>query len=1535
MDDSLALFHPVIQEWFRNKFKQVTLPQQQGWPLIASGEDTLIAAPTGSGKTLTAFLAIIDRLFREGIRDDARTGVQVVYVSPLRALSNDMEKNLQGPLQEIVELAGEMGLELPALQVGLRTGDTNSYRRQQLVKKPPHILVTTPESLYLMLTAEKSREVLSTVDTVIVDEIHALVRDKRGSHLALTLERLESLVTQGGKTRFQRIGLSATQKPIERMAEFLVGKKAGDTPLCQIVDVGHRRDLDVGIETPPSELQAVCSNEQWGEINARLVELIHEHRSTLVFVNTRRMAERVTFQLSEILGEACVGTHHGSLSKESRLDTEQKLKTGQLKAVVATASLELGIDVGYIDLVVQLGSPRGIAPFLQRIGRSGHSLGLTPKGRLFALTRDELVECMALIRAINAGRLDVIPIPIAPVDILSQQVVAELACDEWTVEDLFNCFCRAWPYHTLTREKFEEILTILNEGITDTSGRKQALIYYDRVNQRLKGRPAARLTAINNGGAIPEIDSMRVVLEDENTVVGSVDEEFGFESSAGDIFLLGNNSWRIRGMRGLDLIVADAHGAPPTVPFWRGEAPGRTLELSEEISLLRELIEEKLIAIDQSDQSNPGSTGPELLAEDAWKPIVAWLVETSHCNAHAAWQIVNYIAAQRAAVGFIPSQKRILFERFFDESGGMQLVVHAPFGTRINKAWGFAFRKRFCRSFDFELQATADDDGFILSLGPQHSFPLESLFPFMRTDNARNLLEQALLIAPIFHARWRWNVTRALLMTRMRNGKKVPPALQRFRSEDLLTAVFPKLTGCQEEHMGDHEIPDHPIMKQTVHDCMTEALDLAGLLEVLRKYEAGEITYVARDTREPSPFAYELLNANPYAFLDGGEANERRSRAVATRRSLTVDSVKDLGQLDRIAIESVVEEAQPLIRDEDELHDLLLTRYLIPSQSNGNRQQQEPYTNTKPLSTQQRLSLNTSEHEVFLYNLQQDGRIFEVYFGEHQRAWIPTERWTAVQAISPDIIPVEETPIPNFDDKQWTSVESLSALLRGWIETSGPVTAIELAELLKLPVPRVFAALEGIEGEGQVLRGRFLNSDPNLASDSHEIEWCHRGLLARIHRRTINGLRKEIEAVEIPVYMEFLSQHQGVLQGFRKQQADGVHEVISQLQGTDVSAAAWEESVLPARIDHYKTSWLDELCMSGDIGWGRLEPTPEKKTSGRGMTSITRAVPISLFLREDLDWLVAKRQAKHERELSTPAQHVLEFLTKQGALFANDILKQTDMLPTHLNEALGELVAAGLITSDGFSGLRKLTNTNSEKQPHKLRSRKVRVRQPAAGIGRWNLWQPDIKEMSNDDVVEEWAWQLIRRWGVVFRELAMQETLAPRWWELARAFRRLEARGEIRGGRFIKGVGGEQFGTSDAIREIRAIRQQDKSERNNLVVVCGSDPLNLTGHIGKDSRIPSLATNRVAYLRGEVVGWKKGEETWIKPSLNGDHYIALEIQFGLRPKHHAYLATNQTNTVAPLTTDTSKEKPSQEKNTKPKRRKPRQASKQVPKPFPF
>lgn len=1537
-------FHPIIEEWFHSRFDAPTEPQTAGWPSIAAGCHVLIAAPTGSGKTLTSFLSCIDRLLKKAIDGELADEMHIVYVSPLRALSNDMHRNLEEPLAEIRKVAESHGIDLPKIKVGLRTGDTSSSQRQAMVRRPPHIFVTTPESLYLMLTSEKGRAALKTVETLIVDEIHALVRDKRGSHLSLSMERLEALI---GKP-LQRIGLSATQRPIEKVAQFLIGNRddvrvtsapfgeeselgqseaaafnSTDQQFCRIVNIGHSRQLDLAIEVPPSPLGAVCMHEQWDEVNERVVELIQQHRSTLIFVNTRRMSERVTHQLTELLGEDAVGAHHGSLAAEIRHSTEQRLKAGELKAVVATASLELGIDVGYIDLVIQLGSPGSIAAFLQRIGRSGHSLGLIPRGRIFAMTRDELLEAMALIRAVKGGRLDKSRIPQAPLDILAQHIVAEVCGQEWHVDELFELFCRAEPFKNLSRREFDRTVNYLSEGIGRQNGRSRAYLHFDRVGRRLKARKGARITATSNGGAIPETGQFRVVTEPEGITVGTLDEEFAIESNRGDIFLLGNTSWRILHLRGSQLTVTDAFGAPPTIPFWQGEAPGRTLELSEEVSLLREDLEQQI--------ADPSSANQ-------------WLIDETHCSDSAAQQTVDYALAQKAAVGLLPTQKRIVFERFFDDTGGMQLVVHAPFGQAINRAWGFSMRKRFCVSYDFELQATADDNGFILSLGPQHSFPIESLFPMLTTKNARNLLEQAALTNPVFQVRWRWNVTRALQVDRMRNGKRVPPNLQRFRADDLLTAVFPALTGCQEEHTGDHILPDHPLAIQTMEDCLNENMNLDGLLEILEQIEAGDISLVARDTREPSPFSYELLNSNPYTFLEGGEVQERRARAIGTRRSLTVESVSDLGRLNPNAIEQVRREATPLIRDADELHDVLLGRFVIW------------------------LDETKSTWQSWYDELASQRRVTTLMCGDGRRGWVAAERLPAIQTLYTDAVTTNKLRAPDDVRSDWTTTEVRCEIIRGLLETCGPITTAVVANRFAFTVAQTFAALESLEGEGVVLRGRFENNPPGnpagfddsaRSMQAEQTEWCHRRLLARIHRLTMQGLRKEIQPVDVATYFRFLCRHHGVLPDCKRQSQNGVFDVVAQLQGLECSAVAWEQHILQSRIAEYDRHWLDELCLSGEIGWGRLFPTkskseakpaPPKRRLNPGLrqsptkllddeaekaamqdaqtkpdstrkknrpSGVSRVVPVSFFLRSDRAWLSMTRPEVDRDGLSEAAAGILDRIENGGAQFAADLELELGLSGSSVSAALGELVRRGLVTADSIAGLRNLISVpQPDPSAKQLRNKLLRKRKPTGGAGRWSYWKRTASEPdASDDAnplgadVEQWAWQLLRRWGVVFKDVLARESGAPSWFDLLQVYRRLEARGEIRGGRFVGSVAGEQFAAGDTVKLLRELRSKASDDSRSstptthdpggssidveLVVLSAADPLNLTGLVGNQDRVPALAGNRIAWFNGEpIAALKSGRfvklsaiQDWlIEPLARQFEVDPLEIQAGLHEK---------------------------------------------------
>jgi ATP-dependent Lhr-like helicase len=1423
----MELFHPLITKWFIGRFGSPTEPQRLGWPSILEGRDTLIAAPTGSGKTLAAFLACLDRLVRDGIEGRLPDAARVLYVSPLKALSNDIHRNLEAPLSEIRELAHREGIGLPPIRVMVRTGDTPASERLAMTRRPPHIIVTTPESFYLLLTSESGRKMLGTVETVIVDEIHAVARDKRGSHLALSLERLERLC---GK-RPVRIGLSATQRPIEEMARLLVGGRRileDGRPDCALIDVGHLRELDLTIETPKTALSAVCSNEQWKEVYERMAELIRTHRSTLIFVNTRRMAERVTHHLSEILGEDAVSSHHGSLSKKIRLNTEERLKSGQLKAVVATASLELGIDIGFIDLVIQIGSPRSIATFLQRIGRSGHALGVIPKGRLFALTRDELLESAALIRAVRAGRLDRIVPPTAPLDILAQQIVAEAASREWEEDRLFDLVRGAYPYRDLSRADFEAVIEMLSEGFASRFGRTGAYLFRDRVGGRIKARRGARLSALTSGGAIPETAQYRVTAEPENVTVGAVDEDFAVESMAGDVFLLGNTSWRIRLVRAGEVVVHDAHGAAPTIPFWRGEAPGRTVELSGEVSAVREEIERRL------------SNGER---------AVEWLTRECAVSETAAREAVDYVAAQKEAVGMVPTQRHLLIERFFDESGGMELVIHSPFGGRINRAWGLALRKRFCRRFDFELQASADDNGIVLSLGPQHSFPLEEAVRMIPADQAEGLVTQAALAVPVFTVRWRWNATRALAVLRSRGGKRVPPPLQRMRSDDLLSAVFPAVTACQDNanYPADLPVPDHPLVRQSVEDCLHEAMDLDGWIALLRAVESKQIAVTCLDTREPTPFSYSILNAQPYAFLDDAPLEERRARAVATRRTLSVESLRDLGRLDPEAIETVRREAWPLVRDADELHDLLLSVGLLPEEE-------------------------SRAWERWLGELIGAGRATRAIDPEGRGFWVAAERWTMAAAARPDLTMKPAIEIRPLLKKEWSASEAWVALVRGRMEIVGPATLTALVKSLGLMPSQVEAALQYLEGEGTVLRGQFTG----LAV---ETEWCVRRLLTRIHRLTLESLRSQIAPVQPPDLVRFLLSWSHIAPGTQVEGRGGLLSIIERLQGFEIPAVLWEKEILPARIASYNPQWLDELCHSGEVVWGRVRRGASREAS--------KVLPITLMLRDDLDRL--RSDESGTEDLSAEAGQVLTALSDRGALFFNEIVSAARLLPTQVQEALWELASGGRVSADGFSAVRMLTSplrAKMERMRRSLQRRGIRPFGTTQG-GRWWMMRR-IEEHTAEERIELWARELLDRYGVLFRDLLTREDAAPRWGELLPVYRHMESRGEIRGGRFVTHVGGEQFALPEVIDLLRQTRREQSDVGGHdraPIVVSAADPMNLIGILTPGPKIPAVALNAVAYLGGRHVGHCVAGEVWVDPKL--DQEAAHKIERALRSERFA------------------------------------------------
>ena len=1404
----LSLFHPLVREWFRRRFEAPTDAQEVGWPAISQGRHTLIAAPTGSGKTLAAFLTCIDALVRQALEGDLPDATQVVYVSPLKALSNDIRKNLAVPLEEIGALAQEMGLDLPEIRTAVRTGDTKASERQKMARTPPHILITTPESLYILLTSKSGRAGLKDARTLILDEIHAVADDKRGSHLSLSVERLCRLA-DGPVTR---IGLSATQRPIDEIARFLVGNEnvAGDgTPSCTIVDTGHSRTVDLGVCMPRrQELGPIATHELWAETLDSVADMVRGHGTTLVFVNTRRLAERVAHQLSVRLGEEAVATHHGSLSRATRLAAEERLKKGEVKVCVATASLELGIDVGVVDLVCQIGSPRSIGLLLQRIGRSGHHLGAVPKGRLFPLTRDELVECAALLRAVRRRNLDTLRVPDWPLDVLAQQMVAACAVEDWSEDELYGMCRRAYPYRGLTRESFDSVVGVLSQGYAPRHGRARAWLHRDGVGGRLKGRRGAGIAALTSGGAIPDNADYDVVADPEGVFVGTVNEDFAIESMAGDVFLLGNTPWRITRVESGRVRVVDAAGQSPTIPFWLGEAPGRTGELSQEVSELREEIDARL--------KDPG-TGEE------------WLVTETGVPPDAAQQLIAYVEEGKRVLGLVPTGRRIVAERFFDETGGMQLVIHSPMGSRINRAWGMALRKSICRRFDFELQASATDDGINFSLGPSLSFPVSDVFSYVDSKRVEEVLTQAVLQAPIFGTRWRWDAARALAVLRHNGGRKVPSPLQRMRSDDLLAAVFPAQVACQDNAVSeDIEVPDHPLVFETMRDCLTEAMDLQGLEAVLADIQAGKIEVHARDTLQPSVFAHQVLNAMPYAFLDDAPLEERRARSVPLRRALP-DDARDLGALDQGAIEDESGNAWPPVRDADELHDALSVLGVMPL---GDAARGHPQGDGDEVSQ-------------WFEELARAGRAYRIEAadgnGEDEKkwaAWAPAEWASKVAAVYPSLKwdpPLPEPASSPASFMEEDADEALLALVRGRAECWGPFTADEMAAALDLSRGALDIALAGMEVEGLVLKGRFR---PGLEVD----EFCDRRILARIHRSTIGRLRKRIEPVPPAAFLRFLLRWHHVDAGSQLHGEAGLLDAIETLQGFESACGAWEQELLPARVGAYTPSMLDRLCLEGEVVWGRLS-RHEENGHGGGRGPLTRSTPVSIALRDALGWLL-REGSDGTDGFDGGAGEVLAYLDRRGASFLSEIVAATRRLPADVEAAMWTLAAAGRVTSDSMEPLRRRIEGKPLHGRRGSRARRwagVRSR----GYSRWSLLEAAAPL---EDVADALARQLLRRYGVLCPEVLARETNAPRWRDLVRILRRMEARGEIRGGRFVAGYVGEQFALPEAVEMLRAEREPEGEGR--WVVVSACDPLNLVGVLTTGDRVAATLGNRVAFRDG-------------------------------------------------------------------------------------
>ncbi len=1450
---ALEDFHPASQKWFRAQFKKPTKTQIEAWRAVRSGKHTLVSAPTGSGKTLAAFYVAIDRLVARGLSDLNNRRIEVVYVSPLKALSNDIQKNLEVPLSGIARELSLLGESSPNISVGVRTGDTPPYERQKMVRRPPDILVTTPESLYLLLTSASGREMLAGVSSLIVDEIHAILGDKRGSHLALSVERLSNLVRQKSQISLQRIGLSATQNPIELVAKFLVGNsETNDNKInCEIIDSGFKRNMDLAVEIPRSPLTAIMSNEVWEEIYEQLISLINQHETTLIFVNTRRLSERLALALADRLGKNLVSAHHGSMSKDSRHRAEQHLKNGGLSVLVATASMELGIDIGSVDLVVQLSSPKNIAKFLQRVGRSGHCIDGTPKGILFPLTRDDLVECSALMWSVTRSELDLIEMPDKPMDILAQQIIAEVSSSSvvsefadgaWSLDALFELVTNAFPYSELTRNEFDALIKMISEGYTSRRGRRGAHLHLDLINKKVRARRGANLVSITNGGAIPDTFEYQVVLDPEDLVVGSLNEDFALDALPGDVFTLGTHSWQILRIDGLKVRVRDAMGMHPTVPFWFGEGPGRTRELSKSVSDLRTRIS-------------------DLLTNDSANAAIQFVCDEIGLSRPTAVQLVDYFQIAMGELGIMPTQKHLVIERFFDEVGDMHVVIHSPFGSRLNRAWGLALRKKFCKSFNFELQAAANEDSIVISLGAVHSFPLEDVFNYLKSETVREVLIQAMLDAPMFEVRWRWNATRSLAIQRNRAGKRVPPQFQRMDAEDLVAHVFPDQIACQENIVGRREIPDHPLVNQTINDCLTEAMDIAQLEELMTNMSRRDLELTVRDLREPSVFAQEIINARPYAFLDDAPFEERRTNAIRNRSWSDPAELRDLSLLDRGAISRVQEEAWPHVRDSEELHDALVTVGFITD-----------------------YEFETHGYCEWKEDLLDEGRLLQLS-GHDNKIWIAIELLSMFKAIFPDITSTMRAPL-ELASQDWSFDAAIMEIIRARLGSSGPVSAFQMAEDLSIEQRKVEFALVGLQTEGYAFQGNFSSNTPGSALESvsigAEVEWCERRLLQRIHKYSIDLHRKAIKPVSIEDFTAFIFDRHNLqsLQNDENQDRviDGkvyLQDALNILDGITAPAASWESDIFPSRLKAYESHWLDTLCVSGMVSWGRyIPPDHNFRRHKKNKPSPVKNMPLTFVTSENKDIWIALAQERLEKQAdfcySEKAKKIEEDLLNNGASFFHEIQHRNGILKTQLEDGLAELVARGRVISDSFSGMRALLTRNKKKKRARLYS--SRRNSSIWGIesaGRWSLQknprqavsgrqhkkQKDEKwKILNEEQMQRLIHIYLKRWGVITRALLEKESLSPPWREILVHLRRMELQGILRGGRFVTGIGGEQFSLPDTVEAIRRFRKTNETKiGKSFFSLTAADPLNLLNLISRDQKLSRLQKNRVLYQGGNPI----------------------------------------------------------------------------------
>jgi len=1384
---TLESFHPAVRAWFEERFGRPSPPQAQGWPAIARGENVLILAPTGSGKTLAAFLKCLDILYREGIRREP--GIRVLYISPLKALNNDVYRNLEVPLAEIEAKARELGLSLPHLTHAVRTGDTPQRERAEMRRHPPDILITTPESLYLLLTS-RSRDILRTVRYVIVDEIHALCTTKRGAHLSLSLERLEALLPRPPV----RIGLSATLRPLEEVAHFLGGTGRPVT----IVDAGVRRNLDLRVEVPVDDMRALPEGSLWPASHRRVLELVEAHRAAIVFVNSRGLAERLAGQLNALAGREVARVHHGSMSREAREQVEAELKAGRLPCLVATSSLELGIDVGAVDLVIQIESPGTVSRGLQRVGRAGHALGAVSKGRLLPKYRGDLLETAGIVREMRKGEIEEIRVPTGALDVLAQQVVAMAAMDEWRVDDLLALVRRAWGYRDLTERQLRSVLDMLAGRYPSEEFRElRPRIVWDREAGVIRGREGARALAVLSGGTIPDRGYYEVYLEGRNVKLGELDEEFVYESRVGDVFLLGTGTWQIRAIEHDRVVAVPAPGRMPRMPFWKGEGFGRPLELGRKL----------------------GAFTGEVAARLADPGLPQWLQSECCLDERAAQNLVQYVRDQVAHTGAVPTDRRLVLERFPDELGDQRLALLSPFGGRVNTAWGMVLRARIRQLLHLEAEVTTSDDVIHIRLpGADRPLDPEALVR-IDPDEAVELLLQEVGSTPLFGAYFRMNAGRALVLPRPRPGKRRPFWLQRLKAADLLQVA--------------RRYPDFPLVLETYREVLRDVLDLEGLRQVLTDLASGTIELAVVETDSPSPMASQILLQFVAEYMYEGEAPkaERHGTLLALHREL-LDELLGTGALRELLDPRAIAAVAARLRGQaegwhprgpDEVEDLLRRA--------GDMSQAE-------------LEAAGARPE-WLAQLEAERRALRLHAASRDRGGAsPAGDAGAVHWVHADDAPLYRRPEAD-----------VAAVVRRYARAHGPFRPEEVARRYGLPPAEVAAAAEGLAAAGTLVAGEFTRGAGGR-------EYCDREVLRQIRRQTLTLLRAEVEPVDGAAYARFLMSWQGVQAGSPMPGAPGdspaagtppagapaegpwsgaLLRTLRRLQGIPLPAELWEQEILPCRVPGYQPLWLDQLLAAGELHW---VGAPGRR--------------LAFYLPDQVGLFAGRLEAAPSEGLAPTQAQVLEACRATGAAFLGAIARRAGLSPNEALEALWELAWMGLVTNDTFAPVREVLRSPSRSARHRGRAAPVL----RGGTGRW--WPtaalveaaPAVLPGGEGtpggaaDRAEAYARLLLDRYGVVSREVAAADGGPAPWGEVLERLRRMEWRGEVRQGYFVAGLSGLQFARADAVERLRRARDLTGGPP---VLLNATDPANPYGAIlpwPEGERLARLPSTYLVLLDG-------------------------------------------------------------------------------------